>query len=141
MAVNVLNVTILERKINLIHCRSVIDRFHCIMTVEFLCEFFQGRFVFLFGRRTFEVWQFFQCCNGLHFSTYCLQILLSDLLKRSCFLANFRSFIFTYFFLSQIDEDLTARVNMADAKFSFQEKGRVYYPAWMSPEGKLITRK
>jgi hypothetical protein len=25
---------------------------------------------------------------------------------------------------------------MADAKFSFQEKGRVYYPAWMSPEGK-----
>lgn len=39
-------------------------------------------------------------------------------------------------FLSQIDEDLTARINMADAKFSFQEKGRVYYPAWMSPEGK-----
>nr|CAD7424851.1 unnamed protein product [Timema monikensis] len=33
-----------------------------------------------------------------------------------------------------IDEDLTARINMADAKFSFQEKGRVYYPAWMSPE-------
>ncbi|XP_047114610.1 integrin-linked protein kinase [Schistocerca piceifrons] len=33
-----------------------------------------------------------------------------------------------------IDDDLTARINMADAKFSFQEKGRVYYPAWMSPE-------
>lgn len=33
-----------------------------------------------------------------------------------------------------IEEDLTARINMADAKFSFQEKGRVYYPAWMSPE-------
>ncbi|XP_066991878.1 integrin-linked protein kinase isoform X1 [Anabrus simplex] len=33
-----------------------------------------------------------------------------------------------------IDEDLTARINMADAKFSFQEKGRIYYPAWMSPE-------
>lgn len=33
-----------------------------------------------------------------------------------------------------IDEDLTARISMADAKFSFQEKGRVYYPAWMSPE-------
>lgn len=33
-----------------------------------------------------------------------------------------------------IDEDLTARINMADAKFSFQEKGRVYYPGWMSPE-------
>lgn len=38
--------------------------------------------------------------------------------------------------LYQIDEDLTARINMADSKFSFQEKGRVYYPAWMSPEGK-----
>jgi len=25
---------------------------------------------------------------------------------------------------------------MADAKFSFQEKARVYYPGWMSPEGK-----
>lgn len=24
---------------------------------------------------------------------------------------------------------------MADAKFSFQDKGRLYYPAWMSPEG------
>lgn len=24
---------------------------------------------------------------------------------------------------------------MADAKFSFQEKGRIYYPAWMSPDG------
>ncbi|XP_049960370.1 integrin-linked protein kinase [Schistocerca serialis cubense] len=33
-----------------------------------------------------------------------------------------------------IDDDLTARINMGDAKFSFQEKGRVYYPAWMSPE-------
>ncbi|XP_034255089.1 integrin-linked protein kinase [Thrips palmi] len=33
-----------------------------------------------------------------------------------------------------IDEDLTARINMADAKFSFQEKGRIYQPAWMSPE-------
>ncbi|ETN59472.1 integrin-linked protein kinase [Anopheles aquasalis] len=33
-----------------------------------------------------------------------------------------------------IDDDLTARINMADAKFSFQERGRVYQPAWMSPE-------
>jgi len=37
-------------------------------------------------------------------------------------------------FQYQIDEDLTARVNMADAKFSFQEIGRIYEPAWMSPE-------
>lgn len=33
-----------------------------------------------------------------------------------------------------IDEELMARVNMADAKFSFQEKGKVYSPAWMAPE-------
>ncbi|GFY49398.1 integrin-linked protein kinase homolog pat-4 [Trichonephila inaurata madagascariensis] len=33
-----------------------------------------------------------------------------------------------------IDDDLTARINMADAKFSFQEKGKMYSPAWMSPE-------
>lgn len=33
-----------------------------------------------------------------------------------------------------IDEDLTARINMGDAKFSFQERGRLYQPAWMSPE-------
>ncbi|GBP19378.1 Integrin-linked protein kinase homolog pat-4 [Eumeta japonica] len=36
-----------------------------------------------------------------------------------------------------IDEDLTARINMADAKFSFQEKGRIYDPAWMAPEALL----
>lgn len=39
-----------------------------------------------------------------------------------------------YYALKQIDEDLTARINMADAKFSFQEKGRLYAPAWMAPE-------
>ncbi|KOB76415.1 Integrin-linked protein kinase [Operophtera brumata] len=39
--------------------------------------------------------------------------------------------------LPVIDEDLTARINMADSKFSFQEKGRVYSPAWMSPEALL----
>ena len=26
------------------------------------------------------------------------------------------------------------RVNMADAKFSFQEKGKMYHPAWIAPE-------
>lgn len=29
---------------------------------------------------------------------------------------------------------------MADAKFSFQEKNRVYQPAWMSPEGDFWQR-
>lgn len=33
-----------------------------------------------------------------------------------------------------IDDDLTAKVNMADAKFSFQERNKIYQPAWMAPE-------
>lgn len=33
-----------------------------------------------------------------------------------------------------ISDDLTARINMADAKFSFQERNKVYEPAWMAPE-------
>ncbi|GAB6027077.1 hypothetical protein CHUAL_013803 [Chamberlinius hualienensis] len=36
-----------------------------------------------------------------------------------------------------IDDDLTARINMADAKFTFQEKGKIYYPAWYAPEALL----
>mgnify|MGYP001801390582 CR=1 len=38
--------------------------------------------------------------------------------------------------LLQIDNDFTARINMADYKFSFHEKHKEYSPAWMSPEGK-----
>ncbi|XP_076061927.1 integrin linked kinase isoform X3 [Oratosquilla oratoria] len=38
-----------------------------------------------------------------------------------------------------IDEDLTARISMADAKFSFQEKGKVYSPQWFAPEA--LTKK
>uniref|UniRef100_A0A8C4YXK1 Scaffold protein ILK n=1 Tax=Gadus morhua TaxID=8049 RepID=A0A8C4YXK1_GADMO len=33
-----------------------------------------------------------------------------------------------------IDEDMTARVSMADAKLSFQCPGRSYSPAWLAPE-------
>uniref|UniRef100_A0A914S4I3 Protein kinase domain-containing protein n=1 Tax=Parascaris equorum TaxID=6256 RepID=A0A914S4I3_PAREQ len=33
-----------------------------------------------------------------------------------------------------VDEDLSAKISMADTKFSFQEVGRLYSPAWMSPE-------
>ena len=36
----------------------------------------------------------------------------------------------------QIDEDMTARISMADVKFSFQCPGRMYAPAWVAPEGK-----
>lgn len=36
-----------------------------------------------------------------------------------------------------VDEDMTAKLNMADAQFSFQNKGKVYYPQWYAPEALL----
>ncbi|XP_053561670.1 integrin-linked protein kinase [Bombina bombina] len=33
-----------------------------------------------------------------------------------------------------IDEDMTARISMADVKLSFQCAGRIYCPAWVAPE-------
>ncbi|BFZ24222.1 hypothetical protein BsWGS_27261 [Bradybaena similaris] len=33
-----------------------------------------------------------------------------------------------------IDEDLTAKINMADYRFSFHEKGKLFSPAWCAPE-------
>lgn len=60
-----------------------------------------------------------------------------DIAKGMAFLHSLERIIPEYHLNSRhvmIDEDLTARINMADAKFSFQEKGRIYYPAWMSPE-------
>lgn len=67
-----------------------------------------------------------------------------DIARGMAFLHSLERIIPEYFLNSRhimIDEDLTARINMADAKFSFQEKGRIYYPAWMSPEAlqKKIT--
>ncbi len=35
------------------------------------------------------------------------------------------------------DEEVIARVNMADARFSFQERGKHYQPQWSSPESLL----
>ena len=32
------------------------------------------------------------------------------------------------------DNELSARLNMADAKFSFMERAKSYHPQWMSPE-------
>lgn len=60
-----------------------------------------------------------------------------DIARGMSFLHSLERIIPTYHLNSHhvmIDEDLTARINMADAKFSFQEKGRMYQPAWMSPE-------
>lgn len=65
--------------------------------------------------------------------------LASDVARGMAFLHSLQKdkTIPTYYLTSKhimIDEDLTARINMADAKFSFQEKGRIYEPAWMAPE-------
>ena len=38
---------------------------------------------------------------------------------------------------TQIDQDMTALLNMADAEFSFQNKGKIYHPQWYAPEGEL----
>ena len=38
-----------------------------------------------------------------------------------------------------IDEGMQCKVNMGDAKFSFQEVGKIYDPAWMAPEA--LNRK
>lgn len=32
------------------------------------------------------------------------------------------------------DDELSARINMADARFSFQERGKQYHPQWLAPE-------
>ena len=39
------------------------------------------------------------------------------------------------------DDELTARVNMADARFSFQDKGKMYHPQWLAPEALQKTPK
>lgn len=67
-----------------------------------------------------------------------------DIARGMSFLHSLERIIPTYLLNSHhvmIDEDLTARINMADAKFSFQEKGRLYQPAWMSPEALLKNPK
>uniref|UniRef100_A0A1A9VYN9 Protein kinase domain-containing protein n=3 Tax=Glossina TaxID=44049 RepID=A0A1A9VYN9_GLOAU len=58
-----------------------------------------------------------------------------DIARGMAYLHSLERIIPSYHLNSHhIDEDLTARINMGDAKFSFQEKGRIYQPAWMSPE-------
>lgn len=61
-----------------------------------------------------------------------------DVAKGMAFLHSLERTIPEYWLNSRhvmIDEDLTARINMADARFSFQVRaGRCYYPAWISPE-------
>lgn len=54
------------------------------------------------------------------------------------FLHSLDPLILRYYLSSKhvvVDDDLAAKISMADTKFSFQEVGRLYSPAWMSPEG------
>lgn len=61
-----------------------------------------------------------------------------DIARGMSFLHSLDPLIQRYYLSSKhvvVDEELTARISMADTKFSFQENGRLYSPAWMSPDG------
>ncbi|KAL3123591.1 hypothetical protein niasHT_005136 [Heterodera trifolii] len=60
-----------------------------------------------------------------------------DLARGMSFLHSLDQPVLRYYLSSKhvlIDEDLSAKISMADTKFSFQEVGRLYSPAWMAPE-------
>ncbi|GMT19594.1 hypothetical protein PFISCL1PPCAC_10891 [Pristionchus fissidentatus] len=60
-----------------------------------------------------------------------------DIARGMSYLHSLDPLVLRYFLSSKhivIDEELTAKISMADTKFSFQEIGRAYSPAWMSPE-------
>lgn len=64
-----------------------------------------------------------------------------DVARGVAFLHALDPLVLRYYLNSKhvvVDEDLSAKINMADTKFSFQERGRFYSPAWMAPEGDLI---
>lgn len=67
-----------------------------------------------------------------------------DIARGMAFLHTLEPACYRYHLSSKhvvIDEDLSAKINMADTKFSFQEVGRLYSPAWMSPEGEIFLSK
>ncbi|PAV89225.1 hypothetical protein WR25_13614 [Diploscapter pachys] len=60
-----------------------------------------------------------------------------DIARGMSFLQSLEPPVLRYYLSSKhvvVDEELTAKISMADTKFSFQEVGRIYSPAWMSPE-------
>lgn len=61
-----------------------------------------------------------------------------DIARGMSFLHSLDPMVLRYYLSSKhivVDEELSAKISMADTKFSFQEVGRLYSPAWMSPEG------
>jgi len=64
-----------------------------------------------------------------------------DIARGMSYFHNLERFVPNFYLNSyhvMIDEDLSARISMSDAKFSFQDKGKLYHPAWMSPEGNIV---
>uniref|UniRef100_A0A7E4V179 Protein kinase domain-containing protein n=1 Tax=Panagrellus redivivus TaxID=6233 RepID=A0A7E4V179_PANRE len=60
-----------------------------------------------------------------------------DIARGMSFLHSMEPMLLRYYLSSKhvvVDDDLSAKLSMADTKFSFQEVGRLYSPAWMSPE-------
>ncbi|KAI6176706.1 Protein kinase domain-containing protein [Aphelenchoides bicaudatus] len=60
-----------------------------------------------------------------------------DIARGMSFLHSLDKMVLRYYLSSKhvvIDSELSAKISMADTKFSFQEVGRLYSPAWMSPE-------
>lgn len=60
-----------------------------------------------------------------------------DIARGMAFLHSLNSMIprlYLNSFHVMIGDDSTAKINMADAKFSFQERNKIYHPAWMAPE-------
>jgi len=63
-----------------------------------------------------------------------------DIAKGMSFLHSLEPMIKKFYLNSKhvyLSDDFTLKLNMADAKFSFQEKNKFYQPAWMSPEALL----
>jgi integrin-linked kinase len=40
----------------------------------------------------------------------------------------------------QAHDELVARINMADARFSFQDRGKMHHPQWMAPEALMKSQ-
>ncbi|VDN55079.1 unnamed protein product [Dracunculus medinensis] len=65
-----------------------------------------------------------------------------DIARGMSFLHSLDPMVLRYYLSSKhivVDEELSAKISMADTKFSFQEVGRLYSPAWMSPEALQIN--
>ncbi|CAL8101258.1 unnamed protein product [Orchesella dallaii] len=77
-----------------------------------------------------------QSTNVVVDSTQALKFAL-DIARGMSYFHNLERFVPNFYLNSfhvMIDEDLTARVSMSDAKFGFQDRGKLFHPAWMSPE-------